>query len=741
MPDRYQETHIRQVPMFSQLPEQQFQLVARSFSAKRYNAGDYIQIQGTEVPGLTILADGQVLRVKTGADGSISQDGVIYEGQALYPEALFQAISADTHLQAIRPTTILELSRTSMSSLLAHHPELKAPLGLSNTSQDHHMHDVHFKTQRENEEVLLKTRRHWFAMARWMWVPIALIVFGLIISAALPRIAVITVPAVFLFGIVGIIYIVMEWANDSVIITDQRVIRITHTILTFREVRNEVMLESIQEANAEIRAFDIFARIFRYGDIELKTAGSQGNFILDFLPNPEELQELIIEDARNYQSRSNSRERETMVAEIDRWTNNDFRAGESQSQFDEAVSAQKIKNIYTPGDGPLSPFNTEFPTQDGGIVYRKHWFIWLRSIAVPSIWIMGSLIGAVLLLVTPLGNIGVIGWFVAFVAFLVGVVWFYFVDWDWRHDYYLITDNNVTIVNQRPLWLQNESDQVLLQQIDNVVAETKGIFQQMFKYGDVRVALVGADTFKLFDNVAHPRHIQSEITRRQQRLKQRKAEEQERTQRETIGEYLSLYHQRQQEANPDQQMVYPQNTIAPSSPTTPQNINRPSPSPFGQNNRPSMSQGRPYTPTSQPPPQASPYRPNPTVPSQGNYQVPPQQGQYPPANQVPPQQGQYPPANQMPPQQGQYPPANQVPPQQGQYPPANQMPPQQGQYPPVNQIPPQQGQYPPVNQIPPQQGQYPPANQVPPQQGQYPPANQAPKPPPLPPRFTKRDDN
>ena len=63
MPDRYQETHIRHVPMFSQLPEAQFKLIASSFEVRRYNAGDYILIQGTDIPGLMIVADGQLLRI------------------------------------------------------------------------------------------------------------------------------------------------------------------------------------------------------------------------------------------------------------------------------------------------------------------------------------------------------------------------------------------------------------------------------------------------------------------------------------------------------------------------------------------------------------------------------------------------------------------------------------------------------------------------------------------------------
>lgn len=642
MPDRYQETHIRHVPMFSQLPEQQFRLIANSFEIRRYTAGDYILIQGTEVPGLIIVADGQLLRILASPDGTLSQQGAVSEGQFIYQNALFEVLRAGTHLQAVRPTTILILTRSAMGTLLSHHPELKPAFGLQ-SSREHHLHDVHFKTQRENEEVLLRIRRHWFSMMRWMLAPIALVIVGLILSVVIPDIAVFTVPTVFIFGIILAIYIVLEWANDSVIVTDQRVIRITHTILTFHEVRNEVDLESIQEANAEIPTFDIFARIFRYGDVELKTAGSEGNFILGMMPDPEKLQDLIIEDARHFRVANQARERETMLAEIERWVEEPFRADKSKH----SVSEDKLKNIYTPGAGPLSPFIMSFSTNTGGIVYRKHWFVWLKSIFLPAVWILGSLIAMLLFLFTTLSSLGVIGVGIAFVSALFGVLWFYFVDWDWRHDYYLINDNNITIINQRPLWLQNESDQILLKQVDNVVAETKGFFQQIFKFGDVRVALVGADTFKLFDDIANPRDVQSEITRRQQRLKQRAMEEQEQMQRETIGEYISLYHQSQgTQANPNPAPSANQNL--PYEPV-PQQPSNPTPSPYG--NRPSMSQGRPYTPSSQVPNPApqTPYQPTPYQDNQQN-PLPPapyQNNQQNPLPPVPPQrdlppQPQYP---------------------------------------------------------------------------------------------------
>jgi|GEM_PF-333563 len=783
MPDRYQESHIRQIPMFSQLSDYQFQLVARSFEARSYNPGDRVLIQGTEVPGIVVVANGQLQRVHVSPDGKASAHGAILEGQAIYERALFEPVSAETFLQAVMPTTVLLLTRASMGNLLSHHPDLKVAFGLQQ-SQTHYLHDVHFKTQRENEKVLLRTRRHWFAMMRWMWAPVFVIIFGLMIAAAMPRIAFVTVPAVFIFGVAGIIYIVLEWANDSVIVTDQRVIRIIHTILTFHEVRDEVALESIQEANAEIPRFDMFALIFRYGDVELKTAGAEGNFVLDFMPDPEKLQDLILEDARNFKAKNQGRHRDAMKAEVERWIEKPYAPGQNpypQNTQAEGASASKIKDIYSPGDGPLSPFVMSFPTKDGGIVYRKHWFIWLRSILVPAIWIGGSLIAMLLLLLTPLGASGLVGWTAAFAAFLFGTVWFYLADWDWRHDYYLISENNITIINQRPLWLQNESDQILLKQVDNVVSETKGFLQQIFKYGDVKVALVGADKHKLFDNVADPLKIQGEITGRQRRLKQREVEDAERAQRETIGEYLSLYHESRQNS---QQDVYGQDTPLPYPPAQPQGQgfaqDNPSPSPFGR--RPTMSEGRRYVPGNQPPaPRQNQYNPNPAqypANQQGQY-YPANEQRFPQVNQYgqpsqPPQQEQYRQGNQIP-QQRPYPQNNQYQqPQQGQYQSPQQQPyqsgnqygqpsqrPQQG-----NQVPqqrpyqqnnqyqqPQQGQYQPPQQQPyqpgqrpPQQGQYNPDNQFPQQQqqGQYgqnnQPQNRPPPPPPpipRPPKFPK----
>ncbi len=633
MPDRFQESHIKQVPLFQPLSQAQIEILAQSFQVRRYNPGEVIFQQNDPTRGMHIFVEGQAVLLRTTSEGNRQSVGVIREGQYINQNALFQEGRETATLQAVQPVTALFLSRESMANVLAYHADIAETMGLK-AGGEHHLGTVRFKTQRPNEHVVLMTRRHWWAYIRWLWVPLLLVPFIALIYA-LPMFSVAWVPLLFVIPGIVAVYLYFEWANDSVIITDQRVIRITHTILTFSEVRNEVALSSIQEANADLPRFDPFALILGYGNVELKTAGREGNFMLDFMPDPEGIQELILEDLRTQNLRVKVRERQALRADLDKWL------GEPQTQGQQLTNVQtggdpatNIEKVFKIGDGPLSPFVTRFRTEGGGTAYRTHWLFWFTKIMRPLFWLLIAGVAAIAVFTLPVmegfqlaGGVGV------FVMFLIGAVWLFLADWDWRHDYYIVSDDYITILSRRPLLLQYEDDQLLLRQVDNVVAETRGLLQQIFGYGDVRVALVGADEHHLFDNVAKPQEIQNEISRRQALIKQREAEEQERQQRKVIGEYFSLYHD---------QYGYP------------------------------VQQGQGY-----PPQQGQGY------PPQQGQGYPPQQGQG-----YPPQQGQgYPPQQGYPAQQGQgYPPQQGYPAQQGQG-----YPPQQGQG-----YPPQQGQgYPP----------------------------------------------
>lgn len=536
MPDRYIESHIRRIPLFANLPPGAFNTVAKAFELYRYSRGDIIFQQGNGTTGLIMLVDGLAVLVRTMPDGQRQNLGIIEPGHILNQEALFADGVETATLQAIENTDILFLSRRTMATLIANHSEIKRGLGLEKSSA-HLMQPKQFRTQREDERVLLKTRRHAWSWLRWL--PLPLMVGGLFMlgGLALPAIAaVFLVPGLLIPGLF-ILYLYIEWRNDSVIITDQRVVRVTRTIRTFTDVFNEVALHSVQAVEADLPPRDPMAILLNYGTVEIKTPGQAGNFRLSMMHDPDSIQDLILDARQMSQTRTVNREQQQMNADLNRWLNGEP-APKQQTPEEEGDPVERLRR-RTSREGFWNGLRIRFKTPEGALVVRKHWFVWFWAVLIPAL-ISG--IGLVVLVASLITGFGIVGWATGFVIFVVGFVWFYLRDWDWRNDYMVIADTTLTLIHQRPLWLQSERDQVLMAQIDNVIAQTNGFWRQILQFGDIHLSLVGADQHKIFKNVPDPIMLQGEISGRQGRLKQRQAEEAERNQREIVGEYLRLYH-------------------------------------------------------------------------------------------------------------------------------------------------------------------------------------------------------
>ncbi|MCA9911412.1 MAG: hypothetical protein KC519_22315 [Anaerolineae bacterium] len=137
-----------------------------------------------------------------------------------------------------------------------------------------------------------------------------------------------------------------------------------------------------------------------------------------------------------------------------------------------------------------------------------------------------------------------VGLIVAGIMFIFGLVWFYLADWDWRHDMLVIGHDTITIIHKRPLWLQNETEQIRLYQVDNVVSEVNGVLDHLLKRGNIRISLVGSDIAdaKRFNTVGDPQKVQGEISRRLAELHDQGASGGISSQ--AIAEYLAAYHQR-----------------------------------------------------------------------------------------------------------------------------------------------------------------------------------------------------
>jgi hypothetical protein len=629
MQANYIDSYVKQIPLFAKLNPAQLQLVSQAFEVRSYRAEEVIFRESEPMLGMLTLISGQAVMLQVDANGIQQPIATIIPNQTLNQEALFSDELHSATLYVQRPVQALKLTREKFLTLLAHHPELKVPLGLSQKDTSHHAHDVQFSGQREDEEVLVNTRRHSWAFARLAWLPILLMVIMWVMAVAIGQALISTlllIGSILFPGLVAL-YIYMEWRNDSVIVTSQRVIRIWRTILTFSTHVSEVGIQSIHEINSEIPSNDPFARLFNYGTIELKTAGDAGNLELDFIPNPDQFQQIIIEDRKNYEANQAQSQRNAVRAELDRYLSGDMSATD-------APPKNKTDDPPKPKSGNFGYLSNRIEMTNGDIIYRKHILFWLQQTLVPLLVMIFSA-GLLIISFAISNNLGTVGIGLAIVLFMIGALAYFWTDWDWRNDYYVVSDDTITLIHQRPFFLQNLRDQILMERVDNVVSESSGLLATLFSYGNVRVSLIGADGSKMFNNVSNPQEIQQEISRRQQRVKQNKSADDARQQREIIGEYLNVFNERLQDegqianpsANPPQQNVAsiegqysnshpgttttPVNNTIPGRPTQPdvqvrafgnRDRNRPPGIPRKQlpSNppKPSMTPGVPYNPDS-----------------------------------------------------------------------------------------------------------------------------------------------
>jgi hypothetical protein len=154
---------------------------------------------------------------------------------------------------------------------------------------------------------------------------------------------------------------------------------------------------------------------------------------------------------------------------------------------------------------------------------------------------------------------------------IVGALWMYFADWDWRNDLFIISSETITIIRKRPFWMQNEIERVRIAQIDNVKSEVHGLINNLLNRGNVLISLIGADArgAKVMDMIYDPQEVQAEISRRNAAIRSERQQGDIEQQRQVIKEYLQTYHEIQQTQESTRvvpQPAPPQATMFPAAP-------------------------------------------------------------------------------------------------------------------------------------------------------------------------------
>ena len=173
----------------------------------------------------------------------------------------------------------------------------------------------------------------------------------------------------------------------------------------------EIGLESVHEINFEVPPYDPFARLFSYGTVEIKTAGSQGNLELELMPNPQRFQQIIIEDRQYYESRRAQQRHDLARAELKSWL-----AGEAPGPGHHPAAADPPQ----PKAGTNGYLSACIEMTNGDIVYRKHISVWAQHTLIPIVMIVFSLLLLFLTFTLVSDNMRVLTFSLGLVSLLIG---------------------------------------------------------------------------------------------------------------------------------------------------------------------------------------------------------------------------------------------------------------------------------------------------------------------------------
>jgi uncharacterized membrane protein YdbT with pleckstrin-like domain len=165
------------------------------------------------------------------------------------------------------------------------------------------MHKL-FASQLEDEIIYLVVRRHWFFLAKR--------VFLVLLFAILYVIAVNKGPAVapgffegtlgsvtmlffrlYLLGLLFTLFIIwVLYYTNMQVVTNIRIVDVDQISLFARTV-SELNITNVQDVTSE--SHGLFATIFGYGTVHVQTAGVQSRFEFEQVPYPEEIKKLLLD--------------------------------------------------------------------------------------------------------------------------------------------------------------------------------------------------------------------------------------------------------------------------------------------------------------------------------------------------------------------------------------------------------------------------------------------------------------
>lgn len=551
---------LRNHPLLGSLPPAEIRSLAGRVEIERLEPGEVLFQQGDKASASYVIVSGE-LDAKTvdTRTGRPQRRGRYFTDDITGDREVIDGSPYRASVQAVQPTEVIRIPDHVFRRLVGRYPHIRETV-LLDTAEEEPEGGLFFSYPdlRPDERIIKQMRKHWIVPIQTLTGPVLLMLIATGILGAIILVApdsfsnsqavywLLAVWGLIIIGLIGwFLWELIDWLNDYYIVTTHRVIHIEKVAFFFEEHR-ESPIEKIQDVS--LRIDNPIEQILDYGDLTISTASQADQIMFRYVPDPSDLQHIILNLKEKFQSRVKQREQHEKRRALERALgyDDDEEIEERTEGEDEAEAhspAPRSRPLFETFIDYINPTNLREERANGAILWRKHWIVLIGEVFSPLLFLMLWLAGFVVGLVALQNEM--FSWvpFVLFagVTLIVAIVWLYWQYEDWRNDVYILTQDAVVDEQRLPLGFEAQIRRAPLGTIQDIQYEIPNPVYTILNVGNVLIQTASVEGQLTFNNVAKPRDVTREIYERLRVREEAAQARRERQRDEAIAEMLALY--------------------------------------------------------------------------------------------------------------------------------------------------------------------------------------------------------
>ena len=538
---------LEHVPLFSHLGELDISRWAGLFQVEHHKNGQVIFDFDDPSQAMYILYEGNV-RLRLYDDPETESFAKLGKGDLFGEEALLFDDPRYYSAEAVGETILLRLDIDHFVYLQDEYPGLLDKLDVLIRSR-HLSTQVSLPWLQDDEYVHVITRRHKARLWQKMIPPLILLLIGTIAALLFQYrwfperiLGWILIGFSAFLSIAWGIWAYFDWRNDYFIVTNKRVVWIEKVAFIY-ESRQEAPLRTIMSVGLNRSRI---GSIFGFADVVVQTY--VGTIRLRDLAHANAIGSMIEAYWHRAESFDRRQESQIMAEKLHEKLNLPWRHDEDTkpNKIDSREREERLISEATREPGFLTWLFSDFLRlryeESGEITYRKHWFLLLKAIWLPSLLMLMTLglitarLGGVLSFL-PITSTLVILLLAIFVFF----IWILYQYADWRNDIFRITFDQIIDIDRKPLGKERRRS-APLENVLSIEYERLGFWGFLLNFGTVYISV--GNTRLTFDYVYNPSEVQQDIFYRMgERLDKIRQLEVD-SERERVSEWIASYHRK-----------------------------------------------------------------------------------------------------------------------------------------------------------------------------------------------------